>query len=132
MRKSNNRLIGGVCSGISEDLKINAILVRVLFIVTSYLLGRLLLKYLLSFVSLEYALFLIFIPYLLPIILYIIIWFVLPKTEGNQNEIQAKKNKKALFQIIGIIIGMILGFLIAWEYSESLSYNKGNFLGTVF
>ena len=27
---------------------------------------------------------------------------------------------------------MILGFLIVWEYSESLSYNKENFLGTVF
>ena len=98
MRKSNNRLIGGVCSGISEDLKINAILVRVLFIVTSYLLGRLLLKYLLSFVSLEYALFLIFIPYLLPIILYIIIWFVLPKAEGIKMRYRPKRIKKPYFK----------------------------------
>jgi phage shock protein C len=60
LRRSRNKMIAGVCSGIAEYLDLDPTLVRVLYV-------------LLTFVSAAFPGFLI----------YLILWMVMPLDEGN-------------------------------------------------
>ncbi len=96
-RKIQGSVLGGVCNGISEELKIDTMLVRLVAILALIISG--------GFIGL----------------IYIVLWAVLPATDSNSNikdEVLDKVNQYSFLKdkiknpnILGIIL-VVLGLLI--------------------
>lgn len=96
-RKIQGSVLGGVCNGISEELKIDTMLVRLVAILASIISG--------GFVGL----------------IYIILWVVLPATDSNSNikdEVMDKVNQYSFLKdkiknpnVLGIVL-VSFGLLI--------------------
>lgn len=96
-RKIQGSVLGGVCNGISEELKIDTMLVRLVAILASIISG--------GFVGL----------------IYIILWAVLPATDSNSNikdEVMDKVNQYSFLKdkiknpnVLGIVL-VSFGLLI--------------------
>lgn len=96
-RKIQGSVLGGVCNGISEELKIDTMLVRLVAILALIISG--------GFVGL----------------IYIILWAVLPATDSNSNikdEVMDKVNQYSFLKekvknpnVLGIVL-VVLGLLI--------------------
>lgn len=96
-RKIQGSVLGGVCNGISEELKIDTMLVRLVAILASIISG--------GFVGL----------------IYIILWAVLPATDSNSNikdEVMDKINQYSFLKdkiknpnVLGIVL-VSIGLLI--------------------
>lgn len=95
MKLSENRIIGGVCGGISERFQINSALVRVVFLVLSII-------------------------FLFPFLIYAFLWLILPTT-GNKKG----KNSGVLIGIFLGCIGAFLGFFVGRFVGQGLGYTGG-------
>lgn len=96
--RSDDRIIGGVCSFLSARYNYPSWVFRVIFIVT--------------FLTI-YSAVLIF---LISILIYLILWLVIPNSVKKEN-----KTKKYLAQTLGFFIGGIFGFLIALGFGLAAS-----------
>ncbi len=84
--RGKNRIVGGVCSSLSEKYNINPWILRIIFVITSILLT-------------------------FPALIYIIIWLIIPNKETIQSD---EKKNKYLSQIIGFVIGGVLGWFLGY------------------
>lgn len=119
-RNTNKKIIGGVCSGLSDYFGISVILIRILWLILS-------------------------IFFCIGIIIYIILWIAIPdkkylesdidKSDNDSNRDKSNANNGAVtnsFSILGIIIlGGFLGFWGGWVYGRSLGYTGGESIGTL-
>jgi len=91
LRREDNRLIGGVCSGISEKYNIPIWIARLLFLFACWgLIG-------------------------LPILIYSILWVTIPSR--NQDK-RTERQRKYLVQSIGLVVGAIIGGYVGFSSSS--------------
>jgi len=97
--REDNRIIGGVCSGISEKYSqyiwANIWAIRLLFIIVSWALGG------------------------LPILIYLILWITIPSR--NQAK-KTERQRKYLFQSIGLVIGAIIGGYVGLSFTPKFGF----------
>jgi len=98
MKLSENRIIGGVCGGISERFQINSALVRVVFLVLSII-------------------------FQFPFLIYAFMWLVLPSTSNKYN---FKSGFNIMLLIVGSVVGSILGFFLGVGYAMEKGYKGGD------
>ena len=98
MKLSENRIIGGVCGGISERFQINSALVRVVFLVLSII-------------------------FQFPFLIYAFMWLVLPSTSNKYN---FKSGFNIMLLIVGSVVGSILGFFLGVGYVMEKGYKGGD------
>ncbi|WP_196889874.1 PspC domain-containing protein [Aureivirga sp. CE67] len=103
--RGNNRIIGGVCQSIGERYKIEPILLRVAFVVSLFFIN-------------------------ISIFIYLILWNTIP----NERKINLKKGTQIRTQILGSVIGSLLGVVflggVAYLTMELLNDSSG-FLGVI-
>lgn len=84
MERPRTRYLAGVCEALGLKLKINPIIIRILFIITTLIL------------------FIITTPFLLfPLLVYIVLCFTIPNYQ------KVHKNQKIIYQFIGFLFGII-------------------------
>ncbi len=87
MVRGDKRIIGGVCYSISKKNKIQPWILRLIFIITSFL-------------------------FVFPVLIYIILWLIIP----NQIQVKpVVRKQKHLLQTIGIITGGVIGWYVGHE-----------------
>ncbi|MFD1293857.1 PspC domain-containing protein [Lutibacter holmesii] len=84
--RSENRIIGGVCSAISRKYNLPNWILRTIFIITSIIMT-------------------------FPILIYLILWLIIPNRKLTE---QVSKKRKYLLQSIGFIIGGIIGWFAGY------------------
>jgi len=93
IRREDNRIIGGVCSGISKKYNVYLWITRLTFVIASCLL---------------------FVPFLI----YLGLWIAIPSR--NQFKITDRELLQPIGVIVGAIIGVLLFFFILIMVSDQL------------
>ena len=107
LSRTKNRILGGVCGGISKAAKINISIVRILFVIL--LLPPLL-----------------FYSHGISIIVYMALWIIVP-TETLESK--KKAIKKSLIIIVGGIVLGIYGASVGASIGADAGFTKGSSIG---
>ena len=107
LSRTKNRILGGVCGGISKAAKINISIVRILFVIL--ILPPLL-----------------FYSRGISIIVYMALWIIVP-TETLESK--KKAIKKSLIIIVGGIVLGIYGASVGASIGADASFTKGSSIG---
>ena len=88
LKRSNSKVLGGVCSGLGENLNISPLLIRVICVITGLM-------------------------FTLPIFIYLVLWIATPEVTPQSKEERKRKHKLQLVGLFtGTIAGVIAGFLL--------------------